>query len=168
MKFTHLFGKFTQIFSPKMGKMVGHPDYSFCSHPSKEKKQLVVWCFSATRAFSLAVGLVWYRTFSGQVHKDIALFLEIKMDDSVNDKKYNYRQQAQLQKSWVRPTAIQSKSARRKPAGLRNKRQSTSVVLTRHSWTKQIHEIEGGLWTFGFHDILIMRWGTPKEKEENI
>ena len=107
-------------------------------------------------------------TFSGRVHKDIALFLEIKMDDSVNDKKYNYRQQAQLQKSWVRPTAIQSKSARRKPAGLGNKRQRTSVVLTRHSWTKQIHEIEGGLWTFGFHDILIMRWGTPKEKEENI
>ena len=104
----------------------------------------------------------------GQVHKDIALFLEIKMDDSVNDKKYNYRQQAQLQKSWVRPTAIQSKSARRKPAGLGNKRQRTSVVLTRHSWTKQIHEIEGGLWTFRFHDILIMRWGTPKEKEENI
>ena len=32
-------------------------------------------------------------------HKDIALFLEIKMDDSVNEKKYNYRQQAQLQKS---------------------------------------------------------------------
>ena len=88
MKFTHLFGKFTQIFSPKMGKMVGHPDYSFCSHPSKEKKQLVVWCFPATR---VGVG--------GQVHKDIALFLEIKMDDSVNDKKYNYRQQAQLQKS---------------------------------------------------------------------
>ena len=58
MKFTHLFGKFTQIFSPKMGKMVGHPDYSFCSHPSKEKKQLVVWCFPAARAFSLAVGLV--------------------------------------------------------------------------------------------------------------